>query len=132
MPKKSRKCLPGPRDPKKSPESPGTLQKHSPDTFRRLSGDFPDCPRDFLETFWGPGAGGPGRHFRDFFGISGPKGPGDLCKGLAGSQALGPQGIFAARHQDVSQGPLGSASSHPLPKNRLLQTALAAESQHHC
>ena len=75
-----------PRDPKKSPKSPGTLQKHSPDTFRRLSEDFPDCPRDFFETFWGPGAGGPGRHFRDSFGISGPEGPRDLCKGRAGSQ----------------------------------------------
>ena len=41
-----------PRDPKKSPQSPGALQKHSPDTFRRLSGDFSDCHRDFLETFW--------------------------------------------------------------------------------
>ena len=72
-----------PRDPKKSPKSPRTLQKHSPDTFRRLSGDFPHCPRDFFETFWGPGASRPGRHFRDFFGISGPR---DLCKGRAGSK----------------------------------------------
>ena len=88
MPKESRKCLPGPpaRDPKKSPKSPGTLQKHSPDTFRRLSGDFRDCPRDFFETFWGPGAGGAGRHFRGSFGISGPEGPRYLCKGRAGSQ----------------------------------------------
>ena len=38
--------------------------------------------------FWGPGAGGPGRHFRDFFGISGPEGPRDLCKGRAGSQSV--------------------------------------------
>ena len=75
-----------PRNPKKSPKIPGTLKKHSPDTFRRLSGDFPDCPRDFFETFWGPGAGGPGRHFRDSFGISGPEGPRELCKGRAGSQ----------------------------------------------
>ena len=42
--------------------------------------------RDFLETFGVPGAGGPGRHFRDSFGISGPEGPRDLCKGRAGSQ----------------------------------------------
>ena len=75
-----------PRAPKKSPKSPGTLQKHSPDTFRRLSGDLPDCPRDFFETFGGLGAGGLGRHFRDFFGISGAEGPRDLCKGRAGSQ----------------------------------------------
>ena len=76
----------GPQDPKKSPKSPGALQKHSPDTFRRLYRDLPDCPRDFFETFWGPGAGGPERRFGDFFGISGPEGPGDLCKGRAGSQ----------------------------------------------
>ena len=52
-----------PQDPKKSPKSPGTLQKHSPNTFRRLSGDFPDCPRDFFETFCGPGPEAP----RDIF-----------------------------------------------------------------
>ena len=90
MPKKSRKCLPGPLAPeprkvsKKS--SLGTVGKDSFDTFRRLSGHFPDCSRDFLETFRGSGAGGPGRNFRDFFGISGPKDPRDLCKGRAGSQ----------------------------------------------
>ena len=78
----------GPGTPKSLQKSPGTLQKHSPNTFRRLSGDLPDCPRDFFETFWGPGAGGPGKHFRDFFGISGSEGPGDLCKGRAGSQEL--------------------------------------------
>ena len=32
------------------------------------------------------GPSGPGRHFRDFFGISGPKVPRDLCKGRASSQ----------------------------------------------
>ena len=163
MPKESRKCL---RTPKTLKKVSGTLQKHSPDTFRRLSGDFPDCPRDFFETFcqvrkvaerkfpeffefssrilprillrifpeffeefscfvswetetrknspkflaifqckiprqtrkkiftkffwragkvtfWGPGAGGTGRHFRDSFGISGQESKGDLCKGRA-------------------------------------------------
>ena len=32
----------GPGPPKKSPKSPGTVKKHSPETFRRLSVDFPD------------------------------------------------------------------------------------------
>ena len=40
--------------PAKLSKKSGTLQKHSPDTFQRLSGDFPDCPRDFFETFGGP------------------------------------------------------------------------------
>ena len=78
------------------PGTPKSLKKVS-GTVREVSGESPesvwrvflDCPRDFLETFWGPGAGGPGRHFRDFFGISGPEGPRDLCKGRAGSQAKG-------------------------------------------
>ena len=39
-----------------------------------------------METLQGSGAGRPGRHSRDFFGISGPKGPKDLCKGRVGSQ----------------------------------------------
>ena len=38
----------------------GTDRKHSSVTFRRLSEDFPDCPRDFLETCRGSGAGAPG------------------------------------------------------------------------
>ena len=53
-------------------------------SFRRLSGDFPDCSRDFLETF----RGSPGRHFRDVFWHFGREGPRDLCKGRAGSQCL--------------------------------------------
>ena len=79
----------------RGPGTPKSLKKVS-GTVREVSGESPesvwrvflDCPRDFLETFWGPGAGGPGRHFRDFFGISGPEGPRDLCKGRAGSQFL--------------------------------------------
>ena len=43
-------------------------------------------PRDFLETFWGPMAGGRGRHFRDCLSISGPESLRDPCKGWAGSQ----------------------------------------------
>ena len=86
MPKKSRTCLPGIR-----PGTPKSLQKvsgavwevsgESPESVKRV---FSDCSQDFLETFRGSGTGG--RHFRDSFGISGPKGPRDLCKGRAGSQ----------------------------------------------
>ena len=53
------------RGPKKSPKRPGTLQKHSPDTFwrvlRRLAGL---SPRLFLRLFGVPGASSPTRHFR--------------------------------------------------------------------
>ena len=42
----------GPRE--KNPKSLEHGQKHSPDTFRRVSGDFPDCPRDFWRLFQGP------------------------------------------------------------------------------
>ena len=61
-----------PRDPRKVSEECQELSEiHSPDTFRRLSGDFPDCSQDFLETC----RGGLERHFRDFFGIFGPEEP---------------------------------------------------------
>ena len=69
MPKKSRNCLsgpPAPGPPKSLQKVPRTLQKHSPHTFWRLSGDLPDCPRDFFETFWGPGPLGPGDIFETF------------------------------------------------------------------
>ena len=36
----------------------------------------------------GPRAGGPGRHFSDFFGVSGPPGPRDPCKWPTGSQKI--------------------------------------------
>ena len=71
------------------PGTPKSLKKVS-GTVREVSGESRESVsmesvfgvfRDFLETFWGPG-----RHFRDFFGISGPEGPRDLCKGRAGSQ----------------------------------------------
>ena len=86
----------------RQPSSRG-LRSWNPESFRRLSGDFPDSSRDFWVTFLGSRAGGPRKHFgafsgfrgrrpretfRDFFGISGPKWPRDLCKGRAGSQAL--------------------------------------------
>ena len=69
--------------PKSVQKVSGTVRKDTCDTFQRLSADFPDCSRDFLETFRGSGARGLGRHFQDFFGISDP------CKGRAGSQRLG-------------------------------------------
>ena len=59
------------------------VSRESPESVERV---FSDCPRDFLETFRGSRARGPRRHFRDSFGISGPKGPRDLCKGRAGPQ----------------------------------------------
>ena len=42
--------------------------------------------RDFFQTFWDPAAGGPGRLFSDFLGISGPEGPRDSCSSREGSQ----------------------------------------------
>ena len=61
----------GLREPRKSPESlgnsPKRLFRHFPETLWRLPRLFPGL----LETFQGPGAGGPGRHFRHF----GPEGP---------------------------------------------------------
>ena len=87
MPKKSRKCLPGPPapEPRKVSKQSREQSGKSPESVERV---FSDCSRDFLETFRGSGAGGPGRHFRDFFGISGAKGPRDLCKGRTGSQVM--------------------------------------------
>ena len=58
-----------PRDPKKSRKSLGD----SPGSLRRVSGKCLESVFgvfwDFLETFWGPGARGPGRYFRDFLGF---------------------------------------------------------------
>ena len=70
------------RNPEKSPKSLG----NSPQIlFPTLSGDSPETSRTVPETFWRlPGVPGPeanGRHFWDFLGISGPKGPRHLCKG---------------------------------------------------
>ena len=53
----------------------------------------PEMPKKSRKGLSGPPAqsraGGLGRHFRDFFGISGLEGPRDLCKGRAGSQFSG-------------------------------------------
>ena len=72
-----------PVDPKTSPkslgDSLGSLRRVSGECFWTFSGLFGD--------FFGvQQAGGPGRHFQDFFGISGPEGPRDPCKRRAGSQ----------------------------------------------
>ena len=79
MPKKSRKCLPGPPAPgpqkvsKKSRNTPKTLSRHFPETLRRLArlsqrlfwdflGSRGRGPREtFSRLFWHFGPGGPGR-----------------------------------------------------------------------
>ena len=67
---------PGPQKvSKKSWNPPKTLSRYFPETLRRLAG-----------LFGVPGPEAFSKHFRDFFGISGPEAPGDLCKGQAGSQ----------------------------------------------
>ena len=61
---------PAPEPPKVS----GTVwevSRESPESLERVSSDR---SWHFLETFGVAGASGPGRYFRDFFGISGPKG----------------------------------------------------------
>ena len=72
-------------DPKKSQKKSGGQSGKSQESLRKVSGEcFWSVPGLFGDCL---GSGpGPGRHFRDFFGISGPEGPGDLCKGRAGSQ----------------------------------------------
>ena len=90
MPKNVSKMPPGasgPGAPKSLQKVSGTVWEVSGESPESVERVFSDCSRDFLETFRGSGAGDPGRHFRDFFGISGPKGPRDLCKGRAGSQS---------------------------------------------
>ena len=78
---------PAPAPQKSLPKVPGTLQKHSPDTFRRLSGDLPDCPRDSFGDFLVSRGRRPRETFSRLFRHFGPfDSPGDLCKGRAGSQ----------------------------------------------
>ena len=80
----------GPETPKKSekslPESLEKVSKKSGESGKSLE----KVPKDFFETFsrlsGGPGAGGPGRLFSDFFGVSGLEGPRDPCKWSTGSQ----------------------------------------------
>ena len=67
-------------------KSPKTVWEVSRKCLESVFGLFPD----FLGSFSGSQAGGPGRHSRDFFGISGPEGPRDPCKGRAGSQPAAP------------------------------------------
>ena len=63
MPKKSRKCLPGPQKvSKKSWNTPKTLSRHSPETLRTLPGLSPRLFGDFL----GPPLGDVSRLSREF------------------------------------------------------------------
>ena len=88
MPKKSRKCLPGPPAPR--PQKVSTKSRRqsgkSPESLRKVSGECVWSVLGLLGDFLGPRGRRPGRHFRDFFGISDPEGARDLCKGRAGSQ----------------------------------------------
>ena len=76
------KKVSGPRDPKKVSkslgDSPGSLRRVSRKCLESVFGLSPGLFGDFL---------GPRETFSDFFGISGPEGPRDLCKGRAGSQS---------------------------------------------
>ena len=99
MPKKSRKCLPGPvawNPEKVSKKSRGQSGK-SPESLERVSG----------ECFWtvpalfGHSVGVPGH----FFGISGPLGPKDRCKGRVGSQVW-----LSSPRSTVERGPQSNES----------------------
>ena len=91
MPKKSRKCLPGPPAPEPRKVSKKS-QEQSEKTLSTLSGDSPVTSQTIAETFsrlFGePGPEAPGDIYETFSVISGPSGPRDLCKGRAGSQPL--------------------------------------------
>ena len=76
---------------KMSPEAPGLPKvykksRDTPKTLETLSKDSPETSQTVTETLLRL-FGARGRHFRDFFGISGPEGLRDLCKGRAGSQS---------------------------------------------
>ena len=92
--------LEGPRPLQGSLGPFGSEMPRTQSVSRKLWGTgrvFSDCPRDLLETFRGPMAGGSWRHFRGFCGISGPedlRDPCNLLKGRAGSQGA---------HQDGDQ-----------------------------
>ena len=77
---------PGPKCQKSLENVSGTVREVSGESRESVWRVFLEYSGTFWRLFGGPGAGGPGRHFRDFFGISGPEGPRDLCKGRAGSQ----------------------------------------------
>ena len=70
-----------------TPKSLEKVSKKSEKSGKSLENVCLGLLRDFLQTFWDPGAGGPGRHFSDFFGISGPEGPRDSCSSREGSQS---------------------------------------------
>ena len=68
----------GPKSVRNSLETVSGVSKQSILTLRRL-----------FRTFWSPGPQDPRRLFGDSFGIEGPEGPGDSCKGRAGLQPYG-------------------------------------------
>ena len=72
------RALRAPNAKKVSKMSPGDSGRGTPKSL--LGRVVSECSRDFLETFRDPRAGVPGRHVRDFFGISGER-PRDVCKG---------------------------------------------------
>ena len=77
---------PGPKSPKSLP-APGSRKvwkksRKSPKSLEKVS---KMSVRDFFQTFWDPGAGGPERLFSDFLGISGPR---DSCSSSEGLQDL--------------------------------------------
>ena len=69
------KMSPAPEPRKVSKKSPERLFRNFQNTLRRLSGDFPDYSRDFLETFRGSGAGDIFETFSRLFRPFGPEGP---------------------------------------------------------
>ena len=85
-PKKSRKEVPGASRPgvKEGRKKSKKVKNESKTTFFRLFQPF----FDFFSTFFDPAAERPREPFFDFFGISGPKGPNDSCKGPRRSQLL--------------------------------------------
>ena len=78
------------------PEVSETVSKQSPESQDRLFRDSEDCFETVSDTFWSSGPEGPRRLFGDSFGIPGPEGPGDSCKGWAGLQYFSYRAILSA------------------------------------
>ena len=92
IPKESQKSLPAPSGPGAQKVSE-TVSKQSPKSQNR-----PVLRRRRLfRTLFGNRSRKAGRLFSDSFGVPGPEGPGDSCKGRAGLHpifAVGPKSIF--------------------------------------
>ena len=82
IPKESPKSLGSPRGPKSVRNSLKAVSGVSKQSILRPRRLFLDCFEHFLD----PGPEGRGRLFGDSFGIPGPEGPGDSCKGRPGLQ----------------------------------------------